>query len=186
MYWFNSKAFTAVAFVSGIALITCFQACKPGIKETGAALKYFDIKEYFKIDIARLNKVNKPVFKTVTHNGLTESKNIFISKWGRELDLFIESDINRPDWKNSYSVASTPGLLIYKAKYPELKMREMRIQKDNGKVKEILIFNRTENILYQTTEKLSYFPDSLYVIDKAQKVRLLGANAYCIKGLISR
>jgi len=49
-----------------------------------------------------------------------------------------------------------------------------------------LIFNRTKNILYQTTEKLSYFPDSLYLIEKDQKVRLMAKNKYKVQGLIER
>jgi hypothetical protein len=161
-------------------------SCKPDIKETGSALKYFDIKGYFTADTARLNKLNKAVSKTITYNGITEQKKVFINNWGLELAFFTGSDINRPAWKNSYQIITNDDFLIYIARYPELKMREMIIKKEKGKVKWILIYNRTKNIIYQTTEKLSYFPDSLYIISKKQSVRLLGTNVYKVEGVISR
>lgn len=187
MYWCKVKLKSVAVLSCGIMFAACLPSCKPDIKETGAALKYFDINGYFTKDIARLNKLNKPVLKTVTHNTVSESKTVHINNWELELSLFKDDDINRPAWKNSYTVIDEDSMLIYRAKYPDLKMREMLIKKDKGKIKWILIYNKTpKNILYQTTEKLSYFPDSLYVIDKIQRVRLMGSNFYEIKGAIGR
>jgi len=184
MYWYRSKPGIIPGYI-GLVLILA-TACKPDIKETGAALKYFDIKGYFTAETSRLKKLDKPVVKTVTHNGASETKTIHINNWGTELDLFIGSDINRPAWKDSYTITCSDNFFIYKAKFPELKMRQMVIKKDKDVVKWILIFNRTKNILYQTTEKLSYFPDSLYLIEKDQKVRLMRKNKYKVQGLIAR
>ena len=167
MYWYKLKPAFRIALTA--VLIAWFSACKPEIKETGAVLKYFDLKGYFIADTTQLKKLNKPVTKTVTHNGITESKIVRITNWGQELDLFAGSDINKPAWKDSYTVINSGDFLIYKAKSPELKTRELMIKKVAGKVKWILIYNRTKNILYQTTEKLSYFPDSMYVIEKVER-----------------
>lgn len=186
MFWCRQKFKPVATLLGGIAIVACWSACKPDVKESGSSLKYFDINGYFTKDIARLNKLNKPVLKTVTHNTVSESKTVHINNWELELSLFKEADINRPAWKNSYTMLDEDGLIVYRAKYPELKMRQMLIKKYKGKVKWILIYNKTpKNILYQTTEKLSYFPDSLYIIDKVQRVRLLGSNFYEIKGAIS-
>ena len=187
MYWCRLTLKSTAALVSGVLFTVWWSACKRDVKESGAALRYFDINGYFTKDIARLGKLNKPVLKTVTHNTVSESKTVHINNWELELSLFKEADINRPAWKNSYTVIDEDGLVIYRAKYPELKMREMLIKKDKEKIKWILIYNKTpKNILYQTTEKLSYFPDSIYVIDKIQRVRLMGSNFYEIKGVIGR
>jgi hypothetical protein len=184
MCWCKFTRFAAIAFIGSLML--SFTACKPDIKETGGTLKYFDIKGYFTADTARLNKLNTPVFKTVTYNGATESKKAKIENWGHELDLFIASDINKPAWRDSYTIIADSDVLLYKAKDPELKMREMIIKMDKQKVKWILIFNHTKNILYQTDEKLSYFPDSLYVVQKIQRIRLIGTNKYKIEGAFKR
>ena len=182
MFWYKLKIFAPLALSCGLMLF--FSACKPDLKEIGTAEKYFDIKGFFKRDTAILNKLRKPVFKTVTHNGQTESKQILIKNWGKELDLFIGSDINKPAWKNSYSIVNENGLLIYKSKEPELHVVQMVIKMDKQKVNWILIYTRTKNVLYQTNEKLTYYPDSLYIIEKDQKVRLMGKNHYEIKGMI--
>lgn len=181
MYWYRSKTkFTPVLLFA----IAWFSACKPQIKETGAKLKFFDLKAFFSADTARLNKLGKPVLKTVTHNGATETKAVPIDNWGQELELFMASDINKPAWRDSYTITNSGGFLIYKAKFPDLKTRELLIKKEGEKVKYILIFNRINTSLYQTSEKLSYFPDSLYIIEKSQKIRLMGFNRYKITGLI--
>lgn len=184
MFWYRSSR-AGSAFVIIVLALYC-AACRPDVKETGASLKYFDLKGYFTAEIAGLTRLNKPVAKTVTHNGVTESKTVYIRNWGSELDLFMGSDINRPAWKNSYTITCSNDFLIYRAKLPDLKMRQMVIKKEENRVKWILIFNRTKNLLYHTTEKLSYFPDSLYLIEKDQKVRLMGNNKYKVQGVIMR
>jgi hypothetical protein len=185
MYWYK-KAPKSVLITGVMMLVFCAYGCKPDIKETGTALKYFDLKSFFSSETTRLNRLNKFVVKTVAHNNVTQSKKVRIYNWARELDLFIGSDINRPAWKDSYTITVSGDITIYRAKYPELKMHQMLIKKDNGKVKWILIFNRTKNLLYQTYEKLSYFPDSLYTIEKDQRVKLLGRNTYTVQGIISK
>lgn len=174
----------AVAF---LLLIICslLPSCAPDNIQNSTDLKYFDIKGFFTADTARLRKLNHITHKMVNHNGNTETKDVHITNWGLELSLFIQSDINKPAWKNSYTVIKTDGLEIYRAKDPDLKTREIIIKKEGREVKWILISNATKNRLYQTKEKLSYFPDSIYIIQKYQKVRLLGANSYVIKGSLN-
>ena len=184
MYWCKFRSLTTTALFSGILLLSGLQSCKPDIKQTGAVLKYFDIAGFFKADTAKLRKLDPQVNKTVTHNGVTENKTVHIGNWGHELNLFIQSDINRPAWKNSYTVQNTDSLVIYQAKYPDLKTVRVVIRKDKDKVKWVLIYNHTKNLLYETREKLSYFPDSAYLIEKWQQVRLMGRNNYRIQGFL--
>jgi hypothetical protein len=181
MYWY--KPTKSLRLILAGTLVTFFCACKPEIKETGGSLKYFDLKGYFNADSARLTKLNKPVLKTVQHNGVAESKKVLIKNWGAELSLFIGSDINKPAWKDSYKITSTTTTLIYQAKEPDLLTREIIINKTGtDKVKWIMIINHAKNMLYETKEKLIYFPDSLYKIEKLQKVRLMGDNRYDVTG----
>jgi hypothetical protein len=157
-------------------------SCKRDSGASGNTMAFFDIKGYFRADSSRLSKLNPLVNKTVVHNQIPETKKVRIPNCGTELNLFTESDINKPAWKNSYTIQNENDLLIYRAKDPLLKTQEIVIKKEGDKVKWILIFNHTKNILYETAEKLSYFPDSLYLIQKSQKVRLLGKETYRISG----
>ncbi|HVV56652.1 MAG TPA: hypothetical protein VHC47_15060 [Mucilaginibacter sp.] len=149
-------------------------------------MKYFDLKGYFLADSARLTKLNPLITKTVTHNNDTETKKVHIKDWGAELSLFTESDINKPAWRADYNIQQSGDFLIYKAKKnTDLKTRDIIIKKTGDKIKWILIFNHTQNILYESEEKLSYFPDSLYIIRKLQRVRFLGLQKYTIKGVFN-
>ncbi|WP_461451780.1 hypothetical protein [Mucilaginibacter sp.] len=146
-------------------------------------MKYFDLKGYFMTDSARLSRLNPLIYKTVKHNNATESKKVHITNWGTELSLFSGSDINKPSWKDSYKIIIDGNTTTYLALDSSLKTRKMMITKEtNGKVKSIIIFNSTNNALYKTKEKLSYFPDSLYSIQKLQSVKLFGTNNYAISG----
>src|SRR5476649_1867335 len=118
MYWYKPKingchaepprSMSATAsrrvFFEGLSItmllffVFFLPACKPGIKETVGTLTYFDLKGYFKADATKLTEHNKPVFKTVVHNTITESKKVTIDNWEREFSLFINSDINKPAW----------------------------------------------------------------------------------------
>ncbi len=168
-----------------LAGIFFLPACKPAIKEEGVVAKYFDLKAYFKADAARLSRIKKSTLKTVNHNGATESKEVTINDWERELSLFSEADINKPAWRDSYKIQTTPTIVIYTAKDDDLKTREIIVNKTADKVKYIVIYNYTKNILYYTKEKLTYWPDSLYKIEKTQQVRLLGLNKYVITGKLN-
>src|SRR5580700_9983482 len=112
MYWFKSGLNNVALFILGFALLACLPACKPRIKNNGA----FDLSGYFKKEAARLKKLNRPVIKTVFHNGVTETKTVHISNWEQELGLFIDADINKPTWRNNYNVNDEDSVLRYTAK----------------------------------------------------------------------
>jgi len=183
MYWCRSKNIAGVILTVNFLAVISLSACKHD-KEV-STLKFFDLKGYFKADSIKLTKLNRQVFKTVIHNKNSETKSVHIDNWGNELRLFGESDINKPAWKDSYLVENTANTLVYKAKYPELETREITINKVGDKVKRILIINHTRNLLYETREKLTYVPDSMYRIEKTQQVRLLGINRYDIRGVLN-
>jgi hypothetical protein len=157
-------------------------ACKPDVKETKGQYRYFDLKGFIQADSSRLNRTNPMVNKTVNHNGESETKNLKIANWGHELGLFASSDINKPSWRQSYSESAQGDSVTYKALTPDLKTRELTVGKTNGKVTYIHIVNHTKNLFYETSEALTYLPDSVYTIDKWQHVILLGNNRYIIKG----
>lgn len=169
-------------------LCLCFIfSCKPENIQDGAQRRYFDLAGYFKADTAKLHKLNPLTLKTVTHNGVSETKKLHIDDWGLELSLFAQSDINKPAWRNSYDIQTGDnGSVVYMAKTPELRTREIVVTRNKDhSIKWILICNASKNLLYQTTEILTYYPDSLYTISKKQHVRLLGTNNYYIKGTLN-
>jgi hypothetical protein len=180
MYWYKRY----LLLISSFILLLGIASCKKDSIAAADTKAFFDIKGYFESDSARLTKENPLVTKTVTHNHIPETQTVHISDWGTELSLFVQSDINRPAWRNSYDVSNTENAIIYTAKDPDLKTQKVVVKMENSKLKWIMIVNHTKNILYENTEKLSYFPDSLYLIQKRQRVRVLGTDTYRISGLL--
>lgn len=181
MYWCN--ALKKSCYLGVLLLVAGSIACnKPEIKETGARLKYFDLKGYFAGEIKKLTGLNPAVDKTVTHNFASEHKVMHIGSWKQEFNLFTESDINKPAWRNSYKVVTTPDSIVYTATEPELKTRRISIIKKGENIGAIFIINRTQNFLYSTTDKLTYLPGKSYFIQKDQHVKVIGDNHYQVKG----
>lgn len=146
---------------------------------------YFDLVAYFEQQARHLQQANPVILKTVGKNEQREQKKLQLSDWKRELDLFSSSDINKPDWLQRYSVDSTNEVLTYRTKDPKLRTKEIKIHKDEkGRVKWIYILNGEKNWLYESLEKLNFYPDSLYRIEKEQAIRLIGRNSYLITGKI--
>ncbi len=105
-------------------------SCNPGNKPVYVKNQYFDIKGYFRADSARMAKSKLRVNKMVMHNGISETKLVRIANWGNELNLFAQSDINKPAWRLSYTIDTAGGLILYKAKWPELRTRKIIIKKN--------------------------------------------------------
>lgn len=172
-----------LSLLSPFILLLGIASCKRDSNAANDTKAFFDIKAYFEADSARLTKANPLITKTVTHNQIPETQKVHVANWGTELSLFLQSDINKPAWRNSYDVSKADNVTVYAAKDPALKTQRIVIKEENNKLKWILIINHTKNVLYENTEKLSYFPDSLYLIQKKQRVRVLGTDTYRISGL---
>ena len=152
-------------------------------KEEKALKTFADLKGFFEAEARRLAKSDPEVKKTVARNDSSETREVKNINWKTELSLFAESDINKPAWKDSYKVISLPGQTTYQAIDSSLRTREISISKDpEGKIKKITILNHVENMLYSSSEQLTYIPDSLYQISKRQHVAVMGDNRYYISG----
>lgn len=164
-----------------IIILFLFSSCSSTPDEQAQTQKYFfDIAGYFKQQASSLNHTS--VIKTVSKNKVAETKTIVVENWEQELQLFTECDINKPAWKDSYRRDSSSNTLTYTATDPELKVRNIKIDFSDQSPKKIEINTQSKNLLYHTTEKLIFIPDSIYQITKHQKVLLLGLNDYEITG----
>lgn len=166
--------FTILVFVGNLA------ACKPDVQQNKT--QFFSLNNYFNQQAQKLTKANFEVVKTVSRNGQAETKKVKIANWPGELSVFFESDINKPAWQRSYKTTVSGDFIIYKALEPDLKTQEIIIKRSNTQIVLVMIYNVVTNKLFQTKEKLTYYPDSLYIIRRKQNVRFLGMSDYLIEG----
>jgi hypothetical protein len=147
-------------------------------------LEYVDLQGFFSAEASRLNS-RKPTFtKTVGINGKKENKVLSNTiDWDKELNVFKEADINKPAFKGMYQITTLANKTIYTSNSKNAPVK--RIEVDFGDTKKpigIRIFQLTKNMIYQSTDTLSYYPDSVYSIHKKQAVRILGTTVYTIEG----
>lgn len=146
---------------------------------------YFNLSSYFKTEARALQDKNPFVLKKVGKNEQIEQKKIQLDDWEKEFELFASSDINKSDWLQSYRIDSMDKKVVYQAKDPKLRTKQIIVYKNqNGSIKRIQILNSEKNWLYQSFEQLNYYPDSLYQIAKEQSIRIIGQNNYLITGKI--
>lgn len=164
-----------------LLLIVFLAACSTREDSKNIPKKYFDIRGYFEKEVLRLQKQNPIIEKTIAQNAELEKKQIKITDWKTEFELFSESDINKPAWKNSYRIKRNGPAIEYLSIDNNLRTKKATIRfSAKGAVKQITIFNKTSNTLYTSEEELNYYPDSLYTIKMHQNVRVIGKNEYSI------
>jgi len=169
---------------SFILLIIFISSCTGG-EELKTKTQFFDIKGFFEAEAKRLSNKKSHVDKSVIQNNQAEVKKKLAVDWDNELALFIASDINKPAWIDSYKVVGDGVRVTYLAIDTNLRTRFVEILKDKqGKAVYFKIKNYTRSKLYESSEELSYFPDSIYKINKNQTVLFLGSNTYQIIGKI--
>jgi hypothetical protein len=165
-------------------LLLILTSCKPA-EEKGLKPQYEDIKGLFEAEALRLTKEKAVVDKTIQQNNFSETKTGIQINWQNELSLFIGSDINKAAWRNSYKIMENKSSISYHAIDTNLRTREILIKKDmSGKPEHILIKNISRNHLYESSEILVYIRDSLFSIDKNQKVLFMGKNSFKINAKI--
>jgi hypothetical protein len=170
-------------FFTALILFSLLGGCASNSKKIDSRPSYyFDLKSYFDGEAKRLNTTNLYIEKSVSKNKEKESKRVRIKDWATEFALFSNSDINKTAWKDSYRKDSTDSQISYIAKYPNLKTQSIEIDFTNHKLHAIKIVNHQKNYLYESKETLVYFPDSLYTINKEQKLFLKDDDIYTIEG----
>ena len=176
--------------IAGIIILQGLPSCKSNGNTSGQNVQFFDLKKYFNDESVRLTKLNPLINKTAARDKNSETKKLHIADWGTELNVFSESDINKPAWKTRYKTSNSEGIITYTAIDSSLKTQYIIIKKQQDKVTLILVFNHTKTtlfgkVLYETRENLSYVPDSIYRVQKRQYFRTRGFTNYYIKGLFN-
>ncbi len=166
-------------------LLLVFNSSCSNQEEMKTETDFFDIKGFFESEVKRLTNKKSTVNKSVRQNEQSEVKKNLSVDWENELALFIASDINKPAWKDSYKISGDSVHLNYLAIDTNLRTRSVEIKKDpKGQAVFFKIKNITRSKLYESSEELTYIPDSIYKITKDQSVRFLGKNTYQISGTV--
>lgn len=150
-------------------------ACTSATENVTQQERFFDLSQYFNEQVTHL-AAQKEVQKEATINGTTEAQTVTNPDFQQELQLFIDSDINRTSWLDKYAVDSilnTAGQLtelVYTALEDQLRTRRVAIAFADNQVNQVDILNATDNVIAQTKQELSYTPQNGYIIKSFQDI----------------
>jgi len=185
MYWWIKKNIQHRSIAAGMILsAVSFLACSTDTNQVAQKQeKQFDIPAFFQQETQRLGQQNREITKTVSKETASETKKISIKDWEKELSAFSSVDLNKAAYSGQIHKDSADRLVKLSLSDPHADISSVQIQyADDNTPDEIHIIKNIDNLLYQTTEKLSYRKNKGYKIEKQQHVWLLGSNSYTIEG----
>jgi hypothetical protein len=165
-----------------LCLLSTALACNDKANKEASSINYFDLKKYFSSEAKRLQTLNPLIKKTVTQNGISETKQLKISILETELKPFSNADINKSAWKNAFKVSTNNQMIRYTNTNDKIPVKELIVTKKNNVIVSIKAILNTSNLLYTSTDTLTYVPSKHYEIKKTQKIKLLKAKTYQISG----
>lgn len=178
-----------VIFALTIMVFACSKESPSTANTSDTVDKYFSLKDFFESEIQNLQSQQIVLHKFATLNEEVEKKALSEIDWRTEFTPFINSDINKPAWKDSYRIDSTSNeigqlKIIYTAQNTDLRTQEIAITfgKNAQTPSDIRIVNLTENPIYDTTERLQYVVGKTYLIENQQKVMWMKSDNFKIEG----
>ena len=155
-------------------------------REREVASPFFDLKGYFDGEIKRLQQEQPTVRKSVEINGVKEMKELSQLNYEEELEIFLNTDINRTAWWDKYSIDSNlvDGELRsirYTAQTTDLKVRSLIIDFNHDTPIQIDVEYLSKSPAAYLEQELSYQPQKRYFIKTSQKVTFSQAKEMAVE-----
>lgn len=177
-----------IVFCAGMALsivILFFSSCENKTEENFNP-KYFDLKNYFENEAAEMQQQKFLLKKSITKGNETESKIFNAVDWKSEFAPFMECDINRLPWLNSYRTDSSAVgeniFLKYTAIDSALSVKTIHILFKNNKPLSVQIIRKTDKQFFDHTTYLNFVAGKSYSIDDWQKINFAKSIRIRIEG----
>ena len=172
-----------INYSSSIIFLLLLIGCTPDVVITDNQ-PFFDLKAFFESELPKLNQARQ-VKKTITYDNRTDEKILATSNlnFEDELQIFINSDINRSAWVDKYDVDSTLNDLgqlsqiSYTVNDPKLKTQLLEISFENNQATKITIENKTGSYLSSSSQQLFYESGKGYKIASNQSLILFSDQA---------
>ncbi len=172
MFYYKLNHLKSFVFI----LLLAFTACvSPENSAVQSEKTFFDLKGFMEHEAQKLSTAK--LEKRIKIGDKTESKTFDTPNWTQELLVFSNSDINKTDWTDKYTVENKGNSLVYIANDSTLKTKRLQVDfndsqnKNFDNIKSLMVINNTRNVLYESSEFLSYYPNDNFTIIRNQRVK---------------
>jgi len=150
---------------------------------------YYDLPNCMNHQVEALHRMGKRVRKHLTKDGQTQTVERGQVNWKEELELFIDSDINRPAWRGAFS-ADTVELermyvITYRTDNKEIPVKSVvvTLDRESKQCLRLTIDRITENFLYSSNQKLFFTPGEGYTIKGHLKVPFIFESEFSVESV---
>lgn len=189
MCWYTKKNRIRKVNIAAVGLLSLTAAtilsCQTSSSESkNQTVREFDLPSFFQQEVKYLNSSKPKITKTVLKDSVSETKEVIIADWNKELSSFLSVDLNKPAYRGTYIKDSVNNTVTYTFKDSTIDLSLVTIVY-NDQIPTILTIKKsTKNLLYNTEENLKYIRRKSYNVIKDQSVRILGNQHYNIEGVI--
>ena len=171
--------------VVGVVFVFLFNSSCRNPETINSTQNYFSLHDFFKEEELRLASA-KVILKKVNQLQLTKDSTLVQNPdWQKELALFVDADMNKPAWKNSFTIDSIKNdsslILTYTAIEKKITIRRVVISFVNQKVKTIQIKKANANFVYTSNQNLWYTPKSGFKLEGHQKIVWFFETSYAVE-----
>lgn len=163
-----------IVLASGVAL-SCSQEQGQPMDNPTQIDKYFPLKDFVENQILLLD--GSKVKKSISIKGQVENTTLEMDAeaWRRELDIFIQSDINKASLATAYETEKTESLIIHMLKPgEESHLQEIRVAYEDGQVRQVNFHSSRDDFFYSTGSEGELVIDSSS--GKIQAYRVIGTQ----------
>jgi hypothetical protein len=163
------------------------------MQETDAGEKiFYDVNGFIETQISELDSLRPQVHKTVSMGNEHNVVNTKDVNWEKELGLFVQADINKPAFKQSYHIARPDSAtFLYTSKEGDkLPVRDIKVVLDEtGNPSVIEAHIKSENKLYVSEKhillKVSDNRIQGYQVTGFQKLIMMDKKPFSIAASVS-
>lgn len=154
---------------------------------------YYDLKGFIENQIIYLNDKKPEISKTARLGGESEISTTREVDWKKELELFVQADLNKPSYRQSYDIAR-PDSTHYEYKLRSdvnLPVRYLKIETDSVLKQPLYIeaLIHTSNKIYNSEKKVvmrletkdNLLQVNSYEVDGYQKLALMDKKVFSIR-----
>jgi hypothetical protein len=173
-------------------LFSCSETIDEGGGASGLPQKYFPLGDFVQDQLSQLD--GKEVHKVLR---IGDDRREVVQQrfdkegWSKELELFLQADINKASLMDSYTVDETADRLIHSLiDGAPGDVREMVIHRENGRVRDISFTYKKDSYFYLSEGRgvLEIHPESGliqgYTVSGRQKVWFLPTNTMEVKARV--
>ncbi len=169
------RKLSSFIFLSTIFLVS---ACQNDVDDKNEVKTYYDLKGFIENQIVYLNDKKPMVNKTAGLGGQHVTNHLKDIDWKKELELFVQADLNKPSYRQSYNIdRKDSSTYEYRIKpNVELPVRYLKIVVDSAVHQPVYV-----KALFQSANKI-YKSEKTIELTRIQTDNVWELSSYEVHG----